>query len=82
MNAPPKKWTVAVLEGTHDDDIAVYFCREEPVLVFKTPEGRENDPTIFVQFIPRNGSPFRVNRPTLVPLIRLIAIAEDVPDAD
>lgn len=82
----PGKFSVTVNEGSHDDDISVYFCREEPVIVQRpvvNPDGSTAGLFVtFVYFIPRNGHGMRVNRPTLVPMDRVVAISEDVPDAD
>jgi hypothetical protein len=67
-------FSVSVLEGTSSDDIATYFCEEEPEIVSKHIEG-EPEFVVFVKFIPRNGSPMRVGRTTFVPMARVTAIS-------
>jgi hypothetical protein len=70
-------FSVSVLEGTTDDHIATYFCEEEPELVSKMIEDTPEF-VVFVKFIPRNGSPMRVGRTTLVPFARVTAISNPV----
>jgi hypothetical protein len=70
------RFQVLVLEGSTSDDIATYYADEEPVLLSMSVENQEDIQGVFIQFIPRNGSPNRVGKTNLVPADRIIAIVE------
>jgi hypothetical protein len=70
------KYLVAVLEGTNSDDVAHYYCTERP-RYSSEPVGRGDEQIHFVNFIPKNGSPWRVNKVNAVPMARVIAIVEE-----
>jgi len=71
-----KEFSVSVQEGATSDDIATYFCREKPVLVsLPVEEGAYEGDVVFVKFVPRNGSPMRVGRVTLVPIDKIVALS-------
>ena len=78
-----KEFSVSIQEGTTSDDIATYFCEERPTLVSLEVEGGKPEQialVVFVRFIPRNGSPMRVGRETLVPLDKVVVLQGDFKD--
>jgi len=71
-----REFSVSILEGTTDDHIATYFCEERPTFI-SIPIEDTPEYIVLLKFVPKNGSPMRVGRTTLVPHARVVAISGD-----
>lgn len=67
-------YTVHVLEGTGSTDIATYFCDDKPW--YDVEQAKDQD-VVVLKFVPKNGSPARVNRINAVPVGRVLAVVEN-----